>query len=114
MWIFQYMPIGRNFTTELMLTPEQRFALFKKWREVLINNGQELTHSAYVFINIEVKDAVSGIKNVYISNDGVFDTELTHPYPYSAVSPFISNWLVVQPDLDGIKTVYVKFEDMAG
>ena len=36
MWIFQYMPIGRNYTTELMLTPEQRFELFKKWREVLI------------------------------------------------------------------------------
>jgi len=25
MWIFQYMPIAGNFTTELMLTPEQRF-----------------------------------------------------------------------------------------
>jgi len=35
MWIFQYMPIGRKFTTELMLTPEQRFELFKKWRQVL-------------------------------------------------------------------------------
>ena len=35
MWIFQYMPIGRRFTTELMITPEQRFELFKKWRQVL-------------------------------------------------------------------------------
>lgn len=35
MWIFQYMPIGREFTTELMITPEQRFELFKKWRQVL-------------------------------------------------------------------------------
>jgi hypothetical protein len=84
------------------------------WGSVLINNGQELTHSAFVFINIDVKDTISGIKNVYISNDGIFDTELNHPYPYNAASPFLSNWLVSQADLDGIKTVYVKFEDLAG
>jgi len=38
MWIFQYMPIGRNFKKdmkELMITPEQRFNLFKKWRYIL-------------------------------------------------------------------------------
>ena len=35
MWIFQYMPIGRRFTTELMISPEQRFELFKKQREAL-------------------------------------------------------------------------------
>lgn len=35
MWIFHYMPIGKKFTTELMITPEQRFELFKKWRQIL-------------------------------------------------------------------------------
>ena len=35
MWMFQYMPIGRKFTTELMVTPEQRFQLFKKWKQIL-------------------------------------------------------------------------------
>ena len=35
MLLFQYMPIGRKFTTELMITPEQRLALFKKWRHLL-------------------------------------------------------------------------------
>jgi MoaA/NifB/PqqE/SkfB family radical SAM enzyme len=35
MWMFQYMPIGRKFTTELMVTPEQRFELFKKWKQIL-------------------------------------------------------------------------------
>ncbi len=35
MWIFQYMPIGRKFTTELMISPEQRFKLFKKWKYIL-------------------------------------------------------------------------------
>ncbi len=33
MWMFQYMPIGRKFTTDLMLDPEQRLALFKKWQQ---------------------------------------------------------------------------------
>ncbi len=35
MWMFHYMPIGRKFTTELMVTPEQRFELFKKWKQIL-------------------------------------------------------------------------------
>ncbi len=35
MWIFQYMPIGRKFTTNLMISPTQRFELFKKWKQVL-------------------------------------------------------------------------------
>ena len=38
MWLFQYMPIGRKFTTDLMLTPEQRFGLFKQWRQILKEN----------------------------------------------------------------------------
>jgi hypothetical protein len=79
--------------------------------EILINAGQEITYSAYVSINIEVKDAASGIKNIYLSNDGVFDTELNKPYPYS---PVISGWLLNEPDVNGLKTVYAKFQDYAG
>lgn len=37
MWMFHYMPIGRKFSTELMLTPEQRFVLLKKLKPLLIN-----------------------------------------------------------------------------
>ncbi len=29
-WIFQYMPIGRSYTTDLMITPEQRLAMFER------------------------------------------------------------------------------------
>lgn len=79
--------------------------------EILLNAGEEITHSAYVFINIEAVDPVSGIKNIYVSNDGIFDTELKHPYPYA---PVIYDWLVSQPDVDGLKTVFVEFEDSAG
>ncbi|MGQ9707140.1 MAG: radical SAM/SPASM domain-containing protein [bacterium] len=35
MWIFQYMPIGRHFTLELMLTPEERLWMFKREQEIL-------------------------------------------------------------------------------
>ncbi len=35
MWIFQYMPIGRNYTFSLMPTADQRVELYKKWRELI-------------------------------------------------------------------------------
>ena len=36
MWIFQYMPIGRGFTLDLMPTPEQRMKMYWQWRKVMI------------------------------------------------------------------------------
>jgi len=34
-WIFQYMPIGRKHTLDLMVTPEQRLEMFRRtWRTV--------------------------------------------------------------------------------
>ena len=34
-WLFQYMPIGRKYTLNYVITPEQRLYLFKKEREIL-------------------------------------------------------------------------------
>ncbi len=34
-WIFQYMPIGRSYTVDLMITPEQRLALFKNEQRMI-------------------------------------------------------------------------------
>ncbi len=34
-WLFQYMPIGRKYTLDYVITPEQRLYLFKKEREIL-------------------------------------------------------------------------------
>lgn len=78
---------------------------------ILINAGQEAAHSAYVSINIQAQDSTTGIKSIYLSNDGVFDTELNQPLAYS---PLISNWLLHEPDTNGTKSVYAKFEDFAG
>ena len=34
-WIFQYMPIGRHYTLDLMVTPEQRVEMYKKDKQIL-------------------------------------------------------------------------------
>jgi MoaA/NifB/PqqE/SkfB family radical SAM enzyme len=34
-WIFQYMPIGRSFTLELMPTPEQRLRMWRRSWEII-------------------------------------------------------------------------------
>lgn len=36
MWVFQYMPIGRNFSEDLMISPRQRLQLHKKQDKILI------------------------------------------------------------------------------
>lgn len=37
-WIFQYMPIGRSFTLELMPTPEQRLRMWRRSWEIIREN----------------------------------------------------------------------------
>ncbi len=34
-WIFQYMPIGRSYTIDMMITPEQRLSLFQKEQKMI-------------------------------------------------------------------------------
>ncbi len=34
-WIFQYMPIGRSFTLDLMVTPEQRLCMYERTWELV-------------------------------------------------------------------------------
>jgi len=38
-WFFHYMPIGREFSTDLMLTPEQRIELFNIQNKLLIEKN---------------------------------------------------------------------------
>jgi MoaA/NifB/PqqE/SkfB family radical SAM enzyme len=35
MWIFQYMPIGRSYTLDLMVTPEQRLEMFRRTQALM-------------------------------------------------------------------------------
>ncbi len=78
---------------------------------ILINGGQGITYSAYVNISVDASDATTSVVSVYLSNDGVFDTELNSSFPYR---PLITGWLVSDPDTDGHKIVYAKFRDTAG
>ncbi|MFQ5721146.1 MAG: radical SAM/SPASM domain-containing protein [Candidatus Aminicenantales bacterium] len=38
-WIFQYMPIGRSFTLDLMVTPQQRLEMYLKTWELIRERG---------------------------------------------------------------------------
>jgi len=38
-WIFQYMPIGRKYTLNLLVTPEQRLRMYKKTFELIYEKG---------------------------------------------------------------------------
>jgi len=78
---------------------------------ILINSGDEVTHSPYVILDLAAEDDTTEVVKMYISNDGVFDDELNLPFEFSVQ---IKNWLLKEPDKDGLKTVYVIFEDKAG
>lgn len=78
---------------------------------LLINNGADITNYPYVSLKIEAEDNLSGIKYIYLSNDGIFDTEMLSPLEFRAV---IDDWLVENPQVSGKKTVYMKLEDKAG
>lgn len=78
---------------------------------IIINSQDKIANSPYVILTLEANDAVSGTSKMYLSNDGVFDKELSSPYDYSRQ---FNNWLLAEPDKDGEKTVYAMFEDKAG
>lgn len=78
---------------------------------IRINNDAAAVYSAYVALNLNARDAVSAVTSVFISNDGLFDTEMTQPYAYK---PLIENWKLAEADVDGEKNVFVRFRDAAG
>ncbi|MFC1514741.1 hypothetical protein ACFL5X_02460 [Candidatus Omnitrophota bacterium] len=78
---------------------------------LLINNDDAVTNSAYVVLKLDVEEDLTGIKYIYISNDGIFDSEMSSPRVFA---PVIEDWLLDHPDISETKTVYVKLEDNAG
>ncbi|RME01962.1 MAG: radical SAM protein [Calditrichaeota bacterium] len=38
-WIFQYMPIGRSYTLDLMITPEQRRRMYEREQQIIREKG---------------------------------------------------------------------------
>jgi hypothetical protein len=72
---------------------------------ISINGGAQYTNNASVSLSISATDATSGIYQMRISNDGVFDTELWESYSSSKL------WTLSNGD--GLKTVTIKFRDNA-
>lgn len=78
---------------------------------VVINNGDGATDNPYVTLKIDAHDEISGIDKMYLSFDGIFDSELSAPMPYM---PLVEDYLLSTPDTSGIKTIYVMIRDKAG
>jgi len=74
---------------------------------ISINNGNAATESNSMTLTIEAAEMQTEIAEMIISNDGVFDDEVWEPYVTTK-----ENWIT--STISGIKTVYVKFKDIAG
>jgi hypothetical protein len=73
---------------------------------ITIAGGATYTTTSTVTLTLTTSDATSGVHQMRISNDGVFDTE---QWETDAAS---KAWTLSTGD--GTKTVYVQFEDQAG
>ncbi|MBU4149152.1 MAG: hypothetical protein KKB52_02240, partial [Candidatus Omnitrophica bacterium] len=74
---------------------------------IIVNNQDALTNSIYVNLTISAADSTTGVKNMSISNDGVFDTE-----PWEVFSTKKDNWILSA--ISGTRKVYIRFQDNAG
>ncbi|UCD92436.1 MAG: winged helix-turn-helix transcriptional regulator [Methanobacteriota archaeon] len=73
---------------------------------IVINGGGSQTKSTTVTLDLTYTDAISGVSQVRLSNDGVWDTE-----PWETPSP-TRIWNLTGGE--GIKTVYYQVKDNAG
>ncbi|MBN2097436.1 MAG: hypothetical protein JW714_03030 [Candidatus Omnitrophica bacterium] len=74
---------------------------------LLINNGDEMTTTNIVTLNVDAEDETTQILEMMLSNDGVFDTESWEPY-----ISLRKNWLL--PAINGLRKVYARVKDEAG
>lgn len=75
---------------------------------VSINDGSAYTTSTTVVLTLFASDEVSGMSQMRLSNDGVFDSPEEDWGTYATSS----DWTLASGD--GAKTVYVQFRDKAG
>ena len=74
---------------------------------VIINNQDAVTNSVYVKLELGATDSTTEVKDMVISNDGVFDTEQWELFKSKK-----DNWMLTP--ISGTRKVYVKFRDTAG
>lgn len=90
MWFFHYMPIGREFSTDLMITPKQRIELFNMQNKVLI----------------EDKLFIADFWNGAIISDGCISSGSPHGYFYINWDGNIMPCVFVPHYVDNVKTLY--------
>ncbi|NIS79706.1 MAG: hypothetical protein GTO14_05750, partial [Anaerolineales bacterium] len=73
---------------------------------VLVNDDDAYTTSETITLNLTSADATSGVRQLRVSNDGVWDTEEWEPLASA------KDWTLTTGD--GEKTVYVQYVDEAG
>ncbi|MCE5323071.1 right-handed parallel beta-helix repeat-containing protein [bacterium] len=71
---------------------------------ILVNSGDETTSSINVVLSLSATDGGSGIDQMQISNDGVFDTEPWEAYTRT------KQWALAEGP-NGIRTVYARFKN---
>jgi len=74
---------------------------------IIINNQDAVTNSIHVNLSLSASDSTSGVDDMSISNDGVFDTE-----GWEKFTARKEGWVL--PAISGTRKVYVKFRDNAG
>ncbi len=73
---------------------------------VNVNNGDGLTSSTSVTLSLAYWDSFSGVAEIRLGNDGIWDTEAWEPPSME------KSWLL--PSGDGTKTVHYQIKDNAG
>ncbi len=73
---------------------------------VIINDNLDYTTSNNVTLTFSTIDTTSGVVQMCLSDDGVFDTE-----PWEDLVP-TKSWAL--QDVEGLKTIYAQFKDGAG
>ncbi len=74
---------------------------------IMVNNGDEMTTSTIVTLNLTSEDDNSEVEQMMISNDNIFDTET-----WETFSTLRRNWVL--PAINGERQVYAQFKDEAG
>lgn len=73
---------------------------------IIIAGGNSYTNKTNVSLNLTASDVTSGVSQMQLSTDGIFDTEAWENFTSSKTSVLSSN--------DGMKNVWVRFRDKAG
>ena len=95
-WIFQYMPIGRSYTLDLLVTPEQRLRMYRREQHLIRERGFW----------------VADFWNSGPVSDGCISAGRTGGYLYIEWNGNITPCVFFPYAVDNIKDVYARGDDL--